>query len=185
MRVESNDAPVQTCNMNICLVQAGCVIGEECLTPESKYLYTVVVRSAKVVCFIMKKSTNIPEFYTHDIYDYLLKKFNLKQYFSFLSSELRSKIIEGMIKKSSNPAVTNALFSNKDQNKISRKTMLQEITKGIKKQSQVDEGLSGQFDYSKSYKEWRPEEIHLLRTVLKYIFSHKRISTLKNIKLKM
>ncbi len=80
MRIETRKDDPREKNINLCLIQQGAVIGEECIAPESKYHYTVVVKSNKAVCFILRKQAAVLELYSLDIYNYLLKKYRHKKY---------------------------------------------------------------------------------------------------------
>lgn len=44
--------------MTICSLQRGATIGEECLYPESKYFYTVIVKSSSATFLILNKTTS-------------------------------------------------------------------------------------------------------------------------------
>lgn len=79
MRIETRRDEPREKNINLCLIQQGAVIGEECIGAESKYHYTVVVKSNKAVCFILRKQAAVLELYSLDIYNYLLKKYRHKK----------------------------------------------------------------------------------------------------------
>ena len=79
MRIETRRDEPREKNINLCLIQQGAVIGEECIGSDSKYHYTVVVRSNKAVCFILRKQAAVLELYSLDIYNYLLKKYRHKK----------------------------------------------------------------------------------------------------------
>lgn len=79
MRIETRKDDPREKNISLCLIQQGAVIGEECIGPESKYHYTVVVKSNRAVCFILRKQAAVLELYSLDIYNYLLKKYRHKK----------------------------------------------------------------------------------------------------------
>lgn len=66
-------------NTNICIVQSGATVGEECLLKGHLYQYTVVAKSNKVLCFQMRKTVHIPELHNLQIYSYLQKKYRFKK----------------------------------------------------------------------------------------------------------
>ena len=80
-------------NVNICQVQAGATVGEECIEGDSKYRYTVTVKSYKAVCYAFRKTNSIAEFETLHIYTYLTKKYNQKQ-------KIREDIVKSLIQSS-------------------------------------------------------------------------------------
>lgn len=66
-------------NLAFCEIQSGAIIGEECLMPESKYFYTVKVKSTTAVFFAIRKTTSYNELSALQLITYLQKKFVTKK----------------------------------------------------------------------------------------------------------
>lgn len=62
-----------------CQIQKGATIGEECLMPESKYFYTITVKSASAVFLALRKTTSFNELQSLQLITHLQKKFIVKK----------------------------------------------------------------------------------------------------------
>lgn len=47
----------QSDSLTVCSLQKGAIIGEECLFPESKYFYSVTVKSSNAIFLVLNKIT--------------------------------------------------------------------------------------------------------------------------------
>jgi len=66
-------------NVEISIAESGATVGEECLLPEGRYLYTVKAKTNKVTCLVMGMQNAVAEIEMLHIPEHLTKKYRQKQ----------------------------------------------------------------------------------------------------------